>query len=173
MGCTSSKEEDTIKPVAAKKKAAKKSRAPPKFHKVGEFVGQMSSEEVSFGVNFINCSGIQMSVYAVQNGNDQHAVNLGPGQEFYFNSRKVGMQYKVKTPDGHVQGRYVSGQNYRSYNLTYQAPMIVLQPAYEYQSWLTFFNSTPFPVKLVWYQMPDVPNKPPPILVPSGGMFQT
>jgi hypothetical protein len=55
---------------AKKQSAAKKSRAPPKFHKVGEFVGQMSSEEVSFGVNFINCSGVQMSVFAVDNGND-------------------------------------------------------------------------------------------------------
>ena len=75
------------------------------------------------------------------------------------------MQYKVKAPDGNVQGRYVSGPNYRSYNLVYQAPMVVLQPLYEYQSWITFFNSTPFACKLVFLQMPGVATVTPPILV--------
>ena len=114
-----------------------------------------------------------MSVFAVENGNDYHAVNLEAGQQYYFNSRKVGMQYRVTTQDGHMQGRYLSAENYRSYYLTYQTPMDVLQPAYEYQSWLTFFNSAPFSCKLVFNQMSDVLNKPSPILVPSGGLFQT
>lgn len=92
----------------------------------------MSSDEVSFGVNFINTSGANLTIYAVHNADDRLACTLAPGQEYYFNSRKIGMQYKVKTPEGHVQGRYVSGATYRSYNLVYQAPMVVLQPAFEY-----------------------------------------
>ena len=175
MGCTSSKEEDTIKPQRAGGKQRQQRKRPPapKYKKVGEYVGHMTSEEVSFGVNFVNCAGMSLSVYAVHNGQDMLAVTLGPGQEFYFNSRKVGMQYKVKTPDGTILGRYESAQNYRSYNLVYQQPMVVLQPAYEYQSWITFLNSTPFPCKLVFLQMPGVPNVPKPILVQPGVLFQT
>ena len=64
MGCTTSSEADTIKPVAAKqggRARVKKSFPPrPKYSKVGEYVGHMSSEEVSFGVNFINCSGLNL-----------------------------------------------------------------------------------------------------------------
>jgi hypothetical protein len=43
--------------------------------------------------------------------------------------------------------------------------MIVLQPAFEYQSWITFFNSTPFATKLVFLQMPGIATVTPPILV--------
>jgi len=79
--------------------------------------------------------------------------------------------YTCKAPDGTTIGNYSAAKGFRSFNLTYQPPMVVPVVTMEYQSWFTFYNTSPYTVKIIWLQNPGSPIITPPTMVLPGLLF--
>ena len=121
----------------------------------------------------MNKTGVEVNVYFIDNGVDKISKDsLRTGERWYINSRKQGLKYSCKAKDGTVLGNYSSQLGFRSYNLTYQQPLMTPAVTMEYQSWFTFFNSSPFPMKLMWLLLPGTVCNWPPVLVRPGQTYQ-
>ena len=92
MGCTSSSESEPIMPTL-----------------VGEYSGTVSKAEVSYGIEFVNNSGNEVTIFYCQGGREHEAKTISNGEKYYINSKKIGLNYKCKAqPSNQVIGNYTS-----------------------------------------------------------------